>query len=172
MGDDSNDASELLSANLDQGYDKAEQQQIETFLDNTKGEKEFMIGFRDEYRTAVNVCRLRQPALLQKAGKSCLRQVRKVVPRKEGSNRKYPKSLPVDLVAKDMRDLLPPRATLAVDHLENRFRGSYFTGATCSRSWTLHGEAESFRQIAQWSWALHTELTGEVCPITGIVDHS
>eukprot|EP00971_Amphidinium_carterae_P351637 6492205-Amphidinium_carterae.1 len=85
--------------------------------------------------------------------------------RSKSSKRSWPADH--DLTVSKAQDLLPPNAKLWADQRCSRFQ-VFFNGGSCSRSWQKWGYATALKQIVQWTWQKHTEISGQACTVEGL----
>ena len=71
----------------------------------------------------------------------------------------------------DVQDLCP-KGTFLRDDMTNQRYVIIYDGSACSRSWRVHGHAESLRQVVMWAWEQHTETTGTQCRVKGLFSRS
>ena len=74
---------------------------------------------------------------------------------------------PGEIGIQDVQDLCPKGSFLRDDMTNQRYRIIY-DGSACSRSWRVHGHAESLRQVVMWAWKQHTASTGSQCHVKGL----
>lgn len=69
--------------------------------------------------------------------------------------------------------LLPPDFKVFSDSFNARYRAFYKGGeASCSRSYKLRPHAQCLKEVLQWSWDIHSRMTGEPCSVSGLFDRA
>ena len=95
---------------------------------------------------------------------------RKVKAKDVATARQYPAAFPSSCSLDEAQAMAPPGCRLSKDLNENRWRAYYKPfGNSISRSWPLHGEMHALRQVCKQAWAWHESITGEPCPIGGVM---
>ena len=84
--------------------------------------------------------------------------------------RHYPAASPSSCSLAEAQGMAPPGCTLSKDLNENRW-GAYCKPfrSSISRSWPLHGEMHALKQVCKQAWGWHESITGEPCPIGGVM---
>lgn len=66
-------------------------------------------------------------------------------------------------------ELLQPKgAKIWFDKKRKRFQ-VFYELSSCSRAVMLHGENGAAKQVTRWAWKNHSRMTGEECPVVGLL---
>lgn len=94
----------------------------------------------------------------------------------DAKTNRYPPNWPTgtDISQHDARRYLPDSENyhLYKDELNSRWRIYINTHGNLSRSWTLRTSSQAVLELVRWAWSVHTDISGETCPIQGVAPAS
>ena len=143
---------ELLSEEVvQQTFQKDDLQMVEKFVESRKSEEKAALPFREELKqfTARIFSRTPEPPAKKRQ-------------KKAASGSKHPESRPAFMrvppteesaISQEVaQTFFPPNAKVWKDSLSCRWKVVYKPFGSLSRSWKLHGDAGSLKQVAAWAW--------------------
>eukprot|EP00975_Prorocentrum_lima_P050774 10637567-Prorocentrum_lima.AAC.1 len=146
----------LSSVQVQEDMEEDEQEAYAKMLEKEKGAQDI----RDSLAPIVQ--KLHKRVAEAKATSEAQSQHRpaKKAKAKAGAGRSVAVHLPSgpDLELGELQALCPPGARVYKDHSNNRWR-AYHNKESISRSWVLKNSKDCAKEILQWLWTRHTQLS-------------